>query len=417
MTIFHKSSYIIGAVFCLLISCGPKEYPAVGNTELQLFDRQIVQFDPEIGDIQETGHQIELDNGRIVLTKVQIPLYERRVSANLHLTLQSNGDRWDKSGSVFMFPADQDINLIEIKKGLRKFPASAAIKEDFVGVLPAKGYTPAQELMRFMTPFGVGYYSQDTVQATKNRKPAYIAKWEDQVDWDQDITDRLPAVMGKEVYIGIWIDTWTKQGYKVSADISIKEAHLANDVRPQTVAIPLLNTIAYTGPQQAFDYLSRQPLTFDFEVPANLQDAQIKYLITGHGGHSGGDEFVKNPNQIFVDGQLMLDFTPWRDDCASFRRFNPGSGVWMEAVDSAQWLDWKKMEYVNGDIQERVASSDFSRSNWCPGSVVDPVEIKLGDLAQGKHQLKIALPNSQPTTEQEHNHWLISAYLVGELAQ
>lgn len=55
----------------------------------------------------------------------------------------------------------------------------------------------------------------------------------------------------------------------------------------------------------------------------------MKYIVTGHGGHSGGDEFVKKRNIVSVDGENVLDFIPWRDDCASFRRFNPGTGVWL----------------------------------------------------------------------------------------
>ncbi|WP_338238265.1 PNGase F N-terminal domain-containing protein [Persicobacter diffluens] len=396
-------------LFFLTQSCGPKEYPAVGNLSLKIFDQQSVCFNTELGDLKQEEGLLRLDNGRIVLKKVQLPAYQRKAKAQLKVTLQSNGDRWDKSGSLFMFPADQEVNLISIKEGKAVFPASAGISEDFPGLLPAKGYAPAMELMRFMTPFGVGYYSQDTV----GRKPAYIDHWENEVVWEQDISDRLPALMGKEVYVGVWIDTWTPQGYQLSAELEIKEAYLANDVMPKTYAAPIFNSIAYFGPQQPFDYLSRQEAEFDFEVPAGLKNIKIHYIITGHGGHSGGDEFVPNPNKVYVDGELKWDWIPWRTDCAAFRRFNPSSGIWMEEVKEAQWLDWEKRQYVSGTIQERVASSDYSRSNWCPGSVVDPVGIYLGDLSAGKHQLKISLPESQPTKEGEHNHWLISAYLTG----
>ena len=65
-------------------------------------------------------------------------------------------------------------------------------------------------------------------------------------------------------------------------------------------------------------------------------------------------------------------------------------------------------------IDEAIASSDLSRSNWCPGSDVDPVTLYLDDLTQGKHKLTIAIPNAQSAANNTLNHWLVSAYLVWE---
>ena len=33
-----------------------------------------------------------------------------------------------------------------------------------------------------------------------------------------------------------------------------------------------------------------------------------KYIVTGHGGHSGGDEFVEKRNIVSVDGKEVLNF-------------------------------------------------------------------------------------------------------------
>ena len=38
-------------------------------------------------------------------------------------------------------------------------------------------------------------------------------------------------------------------------------------------------------------------------------------------------------------------------------------------------------------VEEPLASSDLSRSNWCPGSDVVPEEIPLKELQAGKHTL------------------------------
>ena len=61
-----------------------------------------------------------------------------------------------------------------------------------------------------------------------------------------------------------------------------------------------------------------------------------------------------------------------------------------------------------------IASSDLSRSNWCPGSQVEPFCIPLGELAAGAHRLTISIPGAQPINGDEMNHWLISSYLVWE---
>ena len=139
----------------------------------------------------------------------------------------------------------------------------------------------------------------------------------------------------------------------------------------------------------------------DLDEPAT--NASLYYTATGHGGHGTGDEFVRCEHHVTWDGDTCLSFTPWRDDCASFRRFNPTSGVWMERT------------YWKGDsLDERIASSDYSRSGWCPGSDVPPVRVSLGDLDAGVHELIIDVPTAQPFTESEMNFWNVAAYLTYE---
>jgi hypothetical protein len=114
---------------------------------------------------------------------------------------------------------------------------------------------------------------------------------------------------------------------------------------------------------------------------------------------------------LFRSGKEVLNFVPWRDDCASFRRFNPATGVWlMERL--AAYIGEKG--YAKKMIEEPVASSDFSRSNWCPGSDVKPVEVPLTGLTEGVHTITFSIPKAQQIKDNELNHWLVSAYLVWE---
>lgn len=353
---------------------------------------------------------IRLDNGRVLLKKITVPKFKRNVAVRVKVRLTSNGDRWDKSGSLFVIPASSAINMIEVAAGNAKYPAVDSTKlEKLVGVVPGKNYSPTVELMRFMTPFGVGYYSNDSITNAK-RKPVYIDEFAPFVEWEQDITDRYSLLTG-EVYVGAFIDSWTKEGYKISVELSFKESPLKCDKLPNRKVLPLVNTVYYTG-QAIPDLFARKSLEVPFTLPKKAKNVMINYIVTGHGGHSGGDEFVKRENIVSIDGREVIRFTPWRTDCASFRRFNPSSGVWLQKRIAAYISE--EGGRAEKEIEEPIASSDLSRSNWCPGSVVAPFTAYLENIEAGEHTLKIAIPAAQPAVGDKLNHWLISAYIVWE---
>lgn len=390
-----------------------KELPALGNTHIQVFDKTPVCFRPDSFPNYTPANAdgvIRLVNGRIILKKITLPDYKRDVDVTLKVTVASNGDRWDKSGSCFVLPKESVINLMNIAEGKKAFPAVDSTKyEKMIGIVPGKDYVPTLELMRFMTPFGVGYYSSDNDSLSSKRRPVYIPKWEKCVTWVQDITDLYP-VLEKEAYVGIYIDTWTAEGYVASMELDVKESKITCDVMPERRVKPLMNTVYYIG-QTYPDIFSRKDVVMDFDMPEAARNVRLKYIVTGHGGHSGGDEFVEKRNIVSVDGKEVLDFIPWRDDCASFRRFNPATGVWLIPRVAAYIGD---KGYTTKEIEEPLASSDLSRSNWCPGSDVMPEEAVIGDLAAGKHSFKVSIPEAQQVDGNKLNHWLVSAYLVWE---
>lgn len=390
-----------------------KELPALGNTHIQVFDKTPVCFRPDSFPNYTPANAdgvIRLVNGRIILKKITLPDYKRDVDVTLKVTVASNGDRWDKSGSCFVLPKESVINLMNIAEGKKAFPAVDSTKyEKMIGIVPGKDYVPTLELMRFMTPFGVGYYSSDNDSLSSKRRPVYIPKWEKCVTWLQDITDLYP-VLEKEAYVGIYIDTWTAEGYVASMELDVKESKITCDVMPERRVKPLMNTVYYIG-QTYPDIFSRKDVVMDFDMPEAARNVRLKYIVTGHGGHSGGDEFVEKRNIVSVDGKEVLNFIPWRDDCASFRRFNPATGVWLIPRVAAYIGD---KGYTTKEIEEPLASSDLSRSNWCPGSDVMPEEAVIGDLAAGKHSFKVSIPEAQQVDGNKLNHWLVSAYLVWE---
>ena len=406
-----KILFVAVAIIGFLTSCGHKEYPAVGDTHIQIFEKTNICFQPNnYQNFNEANADgvIRLVNGRIILKKITLPEYKRNVDVTLTVTLASNGDRWDKSGSCFVLPKESAINLLNIAKGEQKFPAVDSTKyEQLIGIVPGENYIPTIELMRFMTPFGVGYYNEHEIG--QKRKPVYIDKWADCVTWAQDITDLYPT-LENEAYVGVFIDTWTPEGYVVSVDLDLKESQISCDALPNRKVMPLLNTVYYIG-QSYPDIFARQDLEMEFDMPKAAKNVRLKYIVTGHGGHSGGDEFVKRQNIVSIDGNEVLNFIPWRDDCASFRRFNPGTGVWL-IKRLAMYID--KEGYSEKMVEEPLGSSDLSRSNWCPGSDVVPEETLVGDLAAGKHTFKVSIPEAEPVEGHKLNHWLVSAYLVWE---
>lgn len=408
-------SVLISLMVSLSVMAAPKsnhkEFAAKGNTTIKVFDKINVHYDPtKLGGFNAADADgiIRLVNGRIILKKIQVPHYERNVKVYIKTTIASNGDRWDKTGSCFVLPRKSAINLMTIAEGKNKFPAVDSLKlEKLVGVVAGKDYLPTVELMRFMTPFGVGFYSSNNDTLTSKRRPVYIPKWEKCVQWQQDITDLYP-LLEDETYVGVFIDTWTEQGYLASMELQFKESTISCDRMQRRQVMPLLNTVYYIG-QEYPDIFARKPITTDFVLPKGARNVRLKYIVTGHGGHDGGDEFVQKENILSVDGKEVKRFIPWRDDCASFRRFNPATGVWLEKR-VASYIG--ENGYTEKEVEEPVASSDFSRSNWCPGTDVVPEEVELDDLKAGHHTFTVDIPKAQPINGNEMNHWLVSAYLV-----
>ncbi|WP_430809919.1 MULTISPECIES: PNGase F N-terminal domain-containing protein [unclassified Carboxylicivirga] len=392
----------------LLFACGPKEVPSIGDKHMVVFDNEHLYFDGGAFDaeLDQSDKVYRIMDGRILMKKISLPSYDREVAASVKVTVASAGDRWDKSGSFFVIPEGAMPNFVSLQAG-GDLPKGLEEHEGLPGVVAAGEYQPVVELMRFMTPFGIGFYN-DKMDL---RKPVYIPHWEDKVVWEQDITDRLSLLEG-DVWVGVWIDTWTKEGYTVSAELKFDETDYLYAAKPKTGVQPLLNTIPYYRGQKHVDLFSRKDLVMKATVPAGVSNVKLNYITTGHGGHSGGDEFVKKVNIVKVDGEEVINFIPWRDDCAAFRRFNPGSGLWL-IKDTATYIDSKARKYKEKVIEERLASSDLSRSNWCPGSDVQPVVVDL-DVAAGEHTFTFSIPEAQEIDGDKLNHWLVSAYLTWE---
>lgn len=388
----------------VLISCS-EPLIHIGDTSISIFDSTNLYFDMGLKKegLSPKKGLYRLDAGRVLLKKVTLPHYDIQPKVTVNVRLKSNGDPWDKSGSFFVIPSSSDLSLLDFESGNYNLKEST---DSFPAILPFvyqknKKYQPNVELLRFMTPFGVGHFNDD--ERVTSLKPVYIPNWENEVVWSQDITHLLP-LLENEVYIGVYIDTWSKEGYTLSAKLSFEESAVPNHVKKEQEIIPLINTTKYVSDQKYFDAFSDTTIAVPISLEHPIENAKLYYITTGHGGHEEGDEFTKKENIIQLDNSIVKQFIPWREDCASFRRYNPSSGVWTEKTT------WKGKE-----IDERIASSDYSRSNWCPGSDVKPEIIELGNLTKGTHTFTFSIPDAQPIEGDKINYWMVSAYLVYDL--
>ncbi|WP_298394168.1 PNGase F N-terminal domain-containing protein [Flavobacterium sp.] len=351
-------------------------------TTIPIFKDEIINF----SDASKSNDSIfRFANGTIVLKRVSIPKIATGSQVFIDVVEQSNGDAYDRTGSVFMIPTDKKISFLDgLKNGAKTLPIyDNGNGKQYQGVVSSDEYSCLIELMRFFTPFGINYF---------NSLQLKDKVWEEKVNYRQDISELTAALSNKEVYIGTFIGNYDKGGHKVSVNITVHPED--NGASKAAVLIPLFNTtnvMEMAGQEYGTMFNSEKGLVVNFKLNSDLKNAKIRYITTGHGGWENGDEFVPKKNTLFLDDKELFHFTPWREDCGSYRLYNPASG-----------------NFPNG-----LSSSDYSRSNWCPGMVTYPVYIDIGDLKAGNHTLQVKIPQGA-NEGSSFSSWNVSGVLIGE---
>lgn len=351
-------------------------------TTIPIFKNEIINFSSEA---KSNDSVIRFVNGTVALRKIKIPVEVKNQLAFLDLIEQSNGDAYDRTGSVFLLPTNSSKQtfLSGLEKGKDVLPIyENGNGKKYQGVVATSSYEPITELMRFFTPFGIKQYNHIQLKDKT---------WEEQVAYRQEITDVLQYYAGQEVWIGAFIGNYDKGGHKISMNITLHPEDIPS--KPKKM-IPLFNTtnVMEMGGQEygtMFDVAKGLEVHVKLEQP--LKNAKLRYITTGHGGWENGDEFVPKRNTLFMNGKEVFQFTPWRQDCGSYRLYNPASG-----------------NFPNG-----LSSSDYSRANWCPGMVTTPIYIDLGDLPAGDYTFQVKIPQGQPEGG-SFSAWNVSGILIGE---
>ena len=355
-----------------------------------IFDKEQIHF----AEIEKCTGEIPYDTvihfayGTLILKRVLLDNLPEHYSYFIEVEEQSNGDAYDRSGSIFVIPTDRELSLKDALIDSIQLLHSYTDKRDITyrAIKLEDDFIPVVELMRFFTPFGVNHFN--------DRVKIEGLEWSDVAYYKQDVTDVAKHLRG-DVLIGAFIGNYDGGGHKLSLDLLAYPGDYSWDLsQNDDWTLPLFNTcnVMEMAGQHYGRMFKTDSLTVEFELPENIENLRLRYISTGHGGWGGGDEFNPKENTIIIDGEKAFTHTPWRCDCATYREMNPVSG-----------------NFWNGQ-----SSSDLSRSGWCPGTATQPVYFDLGFLKAGKHTITIAIPQGDDEGS-SFNHWMVSGVLIGNL--
>ena len=324
--------------------------------------------------------------GTIILKRVKLPVLPEHYQIFAELHQRSNGDAYDRTGSVFVIPLDRKLSLSNaLNDSIEVIPYQLDRNgKKYQGISLTDDYMPVVELMRFFTPFGVNHFN-DRVQIDG-------LEWQDEAYYKMEVSELSDRLSG-DVLIGAFIGNYDGGGHKVSLDLVAYPQDYDGDASKNSRwSLPLFNTcnVMEMSGQNYGRLFQTDSLKVEFDIPEGVDNLRLRYITTGHGGWDGGDEFNPKENTIIIDGEMVFKYTPWRCDCATYREFNP----------------------VSGNFWNGVSSSDLSRSGWCPGTATNPVYFDLSGLKPGHHTITIAIPQGADEGG-SFSHWMVSGVLLG----
>ena len=351
--------------------------------------------------------------GTLAIKRVKLPVLPAHYQTFLEVHQHSNGDAYDRTGSVFVIPGVHPHLSPNFFDGINSHPDSLPLffardGEKYQGIrtgishlqqyrISSFVYHPPVELMRFFTPFGVGHFN-DRVRIDG-------LDWQEEAFYKQEVTDLSSCLQG-EVWIGVWIGNYDSGGHIVTVDLKSYpgERHVSypkpgEEPGGRRILTPLFNTcnVLEMAGQNYGKLFGTDSLTTDFSIWWDTtRHVKLRYIATGHGGWDGGDEFNPKTHTILIDGREAFTYTPWRSDCGRYREWNP----------------------VSGNFWNGLSSSDYSRSGWCPGTATQPVYFDLTEYfrlhnipVQGRHTITVAIPQGMPQAG-SFSHWCVSGVLV-----
>lgn len=356
---------------------------------IEIFDNEIVNFDPDYwkhNEFDSISGVYHYSKGAVILKKIEISDdIKEGALVFINLTCYSRGDAYDRTGTVFLIQEQGDrLNMLNaLRDSLSVVPVFTDNKgKSYQGFTLSENYEPPIELMRFFTPFGVRHFN--------DRREINNYNWTDESVYKQDVTNLIP-VNKDHVWVGVFIGNYDRGGHSVSLELNVyPNTDESNTVKYIKPLFSTVNIMEMSGQNYGRLFL-HDTLQVGFNLEDSISNLMLLFTTTGHGGWGGGDEFNPRLNEVFIDGELVYSVIPWRTDCATYRLLNPASG-----------------NFANG-----MSSSDYSRSNWCPGTLTPPYMINLSDLLPGNHKIEVVIDQGDDAGG-SFNHWSISGVLVGD---
>ena len=360
-----------------------KKINDMSTQTIKVFENQRICFSDDISS-PKSLEEIHFDTtyyfakGTIAVKKIRLPhdAYDYNIVAEL--SQYSDGDAYDRTGSVFVIPTSKPLTYLHAmvygKEQLPSFTTRSGKK--YYGLVSTDDYDVPVELIRFYTPFGIRKYNSI-------RYGDY--NWHDSAVYYHDVSD-YASLLQDEVVIGVYIGNYDKNGHIVNLTLKY-HPYGSGDT---THVIPVFNTlnIMEMAGQNYSDFFDTDTLQATFTTTHNIGEATMNYISTGHGGWGGGDEFNKRENTIMFNDHTV-SVTPWRCDCAGYREKNPCSG----------------------NFSDGMSSSDYSRSGWCPGTSTIPFVLNFDDIRKGLHTVKVAIPQGEREGE-SFSYWNVSGCFV-----
>lgn len=355
----------------------------------RIFDHEQICWGKENAHIDGGLNRIPADTvlhfagGTLILKRVSLPRLPHHYQHFVEIHQQSNGDAYDRTGSLFIVTPGFFEGINQHPDSLPTFVGRDG--QRYQGMISQTGYDAPLELVRFFTPFGVGHFNE--------RMKGYGIDWRGETYYRQEITDLYH--FDDDVVIGAWIGNYDGGGHIVTVDIKSYPNDYTipeDNTEVSGLALPCFNTcnVLEMAGQNYGKLFATDSLTVIFKLYPETKSAKLRYISTGHGGWGEGDEFVPKQNIILIDGKVAFMYTPWRQDCGCYRDLNP----------------------VSGNFWNGLSSSDFSRSGWCPGTATQPVYFDMTPWADGKeHILTVAIPQGKPV-EGMFSHWAVSGVLI-----
>ncbi len=360
---------------------------------LQVFENDTINFDPNIKVPEEKiligSETYHFSKGSVIMKRV--PLSSELSNSGYvfaKLNCKSNGDAYDRTGSVFIVPVKEKGKLSVLDaylNGLETLPEFIDNNgQKYQGIVREKNYTPPTEILRFYTSFGADHFNE--------KREINNYDWANDVTYKQEVSALIPSGVD-EIWVGVFVGNYDSGGHVVSLELDFYPAFNKEETKSTKYIEPLfstVNTLEMSG-QNYGRLFKNDTLKVEFDIPENVENLQLLYTTTGHGGWGGGDEFNPRLNKLYVDGKEVFKIVPWRTDCASYRLSNPASG-----------------NFGNG-----LSSSDLSRSNWCPATLTPPYSIPLSMLEKGKHTLEVVIDQGDDEGSST-NHWNVTGVLIGD---